>query len=225
MDRDALRSIQTGLANSGFNPGPIDGLWGSKTKAALEALLVDKAAKPAITAPKAAPVSAGNFPDIPWITEVRTVFGLHETRDNAKLRAWLKSDGKTLGDPKALPWCGDFVETAIKRALPDEPFIGSVAVNPYWARNWVTFGKRTDPVYGAIMVFERGAAAGHIGFAVGIDDDCFYVLGGNQGDTVSIVRIEKHRLLSARWATTFANPNFPLPKLNAGKIPKSTNEF
>jgi len=51
--------------------------------------------------------------DLPWMVEAKKVMGLHENRDRAVLAKWLKSDGKTLGDPSKLPWCGDFVDTAI----------------------------------------------------------------------------------------------------------------
>jgi uncharacterized protein (TIGR02594 family) len=151
------------------------------------------------------------LPVLPWLTEGRKVIGLHEVRDNAALTAWLMSDGKRLGDPKALPWCGDFAETAMKRGLPTEVFSGPVGENPYYARNWSSFGKATLPVYGAVLVFERGPTSGHVGFGVGQTKDNFLVLGGNQGDTVSIVPIAKGRLLAARWPSSFPNPEVLLP--------------
>jgi uncharacterized protein (TIGR02594 family) len=162
--------------------------------------------------------------ELPWIVEGKKVWGLHEVRDNARLREWLISDGKTLGDPKALPWCGDYVETAIKNSLPNEPFTGELGKNPYWARNWNQFGVATTPVYGCVVVFSRGTG-GHVGFAVGEDATDFYVLGGNQSDSVNIVRIAKSRLIGSRWPSTFANPNRPLPKMTSNGIPRTTNEF
>ena len=78
--------------------------------------------------------------DLPWIVEGKKVWGLHETTNNAELTAWLKSDGKRLGNPAKLPWCGDYTETAIKNSLPNEPFVGPLGENPYWARNWLKFG-------------------------------------------------------------------------------------
>ena len=162
--------------------------------------------------------------ELPWITEGKSVWGLHESRNNKELKAWLISDGKTLGDPKALPWCGDYTETAIKKSLPSEPFTGKLGENPYWARNWLHFGVATNPVYGAVIVFSRGKG-GHVGFVVGEDDTDYYVLGGNQGDSVNIVRLDKDRFLGCRWPATYKNPNRALPKMSSGSIPKSTNEF
>ena len=195
-----------------------DGDFGPHTLAASLALL------PAQT-------GAGPEPDrsrgdqLPWIAEGLKVLGLHETRDNAALRAWLKSDGKTLGDPSALPWCGDYVETCIKAALPFEPFIGALATNPYFARNWGTFGESCILAYGCIVVFERGPNSGHVGFAVGQDADNIYVLGGNQGDAVSVVRIAHHRLLATRWPVTWTGDPQPCPAMTPGTIPTSVNEF
>jgi hypothetical protein len=120
--------------------------------------------------------------------------------------------------------CGDYTETAIKNSLPNEKFVGVMVQNPYWARNWLHFGVQTTPVYGAIVVFSRGNG-GHVGFVVGEDNTDYYVLGGNQSDSVNIVRISKSRLLGCRWPASYANPNRPLPRMTPTNIPKSTNEF
>lgn len=120
--------------------------------------------------------------------------------------------------------CGDYTETAIKNALPDEPFEGALGQNPYWARNWLYFGIETAPVYGAVIVFSRNKG-GHVGFAVGQDEDDFYVLGGNQSNSVNISRIAKSRLLGTRWPATYEKTNQALPRMSANNIPKTTNEF
>lgn len=162
--------------------------------------------------------------ELPWIAEGKRVFGLHETNNNKQLREWLVSDRKTLGDPKALPWCGDYVETAIKKSLPKEPFAGDLGQNPYWARNWAQFGVATKPVYGAVAVFERDGG-GHVGFLVGEDEDEYYVLGGNQSNAVNVSRLDKKRCIATRWPSSVKNPNLTLPRLSANNIPKTTNEF
>ena len=64
---------------------------------------------------------------------------------------WLKRGGRSLGDPSKSPWCGDFVETCIRRRLPDEPLPseplpGALRLSPYGARNWLLFGRETKPV-------------------------------------------------------------------------------
>lgn len=50
---------------------------------------------------------------------------------------------------------------------------------------------------GDILIFKR-PEGGHIGFYVGEDEKCYHVLGGNQGNKVSIIRIEKTRCVAVR---------------------------
>jgi cell wall-associated NlpC family hydrolase len=50
---------------------------------------------------------------------------------------------------------------------------------------------------GDVLVFTR-KGGGHVGIYVGQDKSCYHVLGGNQGDRVSIVRIEKTRCIGVR---------------------------
>ncbi|MCB2138206.1 MAG: TIGR02594 family protein [Rhodobacteraceae bacterium] len=190
--REAIRLIQSGLEALGHSPGAVDGLWGLRTARAMKALLAANG-RPASMAPPG---------PLPWITEAKTALGRHEVRDRSWLMDWLKRDGRSLGDPSKNPWCGDFVETCIRIALPDEPLLGALGSNPYWARNWMLFGQPVRPVIGAVLVFERGSG-GHVGFAIGQDDTHFHVLGGNQSDAVTIARIAKSRLLGARWPTTW----------------------
>jgi uncharacterized protein (TIGR02594 family) len=222
--RESIRKIQQGLIELGYSLGRAgaDGIYGPATERAARAWIARTGDK----APAPEPVVATKLPEFPWLEEGKKVFGLHEIRDNAKLKAWLRSDGKTLGDPKALPWCGDYTETAIKNALPSEPFTGVMAENPYWARNWTFFGKTVKPCYGCVLVFQR-PSGGHVGFAVGEDSTDFYVLGGNQSDSVNIVRISKSRLLpgGARWPSTHGGDGVKLPVMSPSNIPRSVNEF
>jgi uncharacterized protein (TIGR02594 family) len=160
--------------------------------------------------------------DLPWMIEAKKVMGLHETRDRAALAKWLKSDGKTLGDPSKLPWCGDFVDTAMELALPDEPRPGPLGENPYWALNWLHFGKACNPAYGAVVAFER-PGGGHVGFLVGQDKTRFFVLGGNQGDTVSVTPIDRGRARGYRWPSTYKGKPGPLPEMKSG-VASSKNE-
>lgn len=210
---DPIRDIQRVLETLGHSPGVIDGLWGLRTAQALKSLLASNghAASRLPTGP------------LPWIVEARSALGRHELRDRSWLMGWLKRDGRTLGDPSKTPWCGDFVETCIRVALPDEPLLGALGSNPYRARNWLLFGQEVDPIPGAILVFARGSG-GHVGFAHGQDDTHFHVLGGNQTDAVTIARIAKSRLLGARWPATVPPRIRHLPKMQPGESLTTTDE-
>jgi len=215
--KDGNTLIQRGLSQLGYKPGDADGLFGPMTEGATRAWLAERGK----VAPK--PISGSPATDLPWMAEAKRVLGRHETRDNGWLRNWLRSDGKTLGDPSKLPWCGDFVETCLRLALPGEPFPGALGQNPYWARNWGYLGRSILPTYGSVLIFERGSG-GHVGFAVGQDASSLYVLGGNQSNAVTVARLDKARLLGARWPATFPRPTVNLPRMTPGSTIITTNE-
>lgn len=209
-----LRKLQQALADLDYYDGLIDGLWGPKTDAAMVECRAAKGAPRSIAAPTGV---------LPWIAEARKMMGRNELRDRPSLMAWLRSDGRTLGDPSKLPWCGDFVETAIRLALPAEPFPGELGRNPYWARNWRLLGIACEPCFGAVLSFARGDG-GHVGFAVGADASAFEVLGGNQSNGVTVARIAKDRLLASRWPATFPFWRIALSAGAAGAASLSLNE-
>lgn len=168
--------------------------------------------------------SKGEPKEYPWITKGLEAFGKHEVTDKEWLKSWLKSDGKALGDPTALPWCGDFVETAVVLALPDERLSAPLNTNPYWARNWLLFGDKIAETRGAIAIFSR-ESGGHVAILVGKDATHYYVLGGNQGNTVNVSRIAKNRCLGLRWPSTYPQPKVAnIPLMTPGTIPTSANE-
>lgn len=232
MSKEIVQSVQTRLQELGYYSGKIDGDAGPNTEAALSDfkgahgfiarpypviqtlhLLFNEDAKA-----KAKPIVSG---EPAWMVEARSKMGLHEVRDYTELAAWLRSDGPTLGDPRKLPWCGDFVQTAIKLTLPDEP----IPINPYLARNWLKFGVETKPRLGAVMVFWRGSRngiSGHVAFYVGEDASTYHVLGGNQSNQISVTRMAKDRFLGARWPKTDATTTGSVAKAATGAI--SQNE-
>lgn len=90
----------------------------------------------------------------------------------------------------SIPWCGLFVAYCVSKAGFE------VVKNPLWARNWANFGtKQKTAMLGDVLTFVRDGG-GHVGFYVGENKDNFFVLGGNQGDKVSIVEIAKKRCIS-----------------------------
>lgn len=104
------------------------------------------------------------------------------------------------------PWCGLFVAVVMKRA--SRPIVK----DPLWARNWMNFGLTSIvPMLGDVLVFGRDGG-GHVGFYVGEDKKNYFVLGGNQGNQVSIAKIAKSRLLGARM------PAYRVPPTNIRRI-------
>jgi uncharacterized protein (TIGR02594 family) len=157
-----------------------------------------------------------------WLNIARRYLGLREVpgkQHNPTIVEWfagLFKDDET-------PWCGAFVAGVCRAAgLP-------VVKNFAGARNWLDFGVPLPrPVPGAVVVFWRGKKSGwsgHVGFVVGRDKaGNLMVLGGNQGDMVSIKPFSRDRVLGYRWPANTklpANDNLPLLESN-GKL--STNE-
>lgn len=133
------------------------------------------------------------------LIEGLALHGIRETSgpgSNPVVTGWADEIGGWLASfykDDSIPWCGLFTGVIAKRA--GKP----VRQDMLGARNWLKWGNAVSgrPVLGDVLVFER-PGGGHVGLYVGEDATAFHVLGGNQGDAVSIVRVAKSRLLGAR---------------------------
>lgn len=231
MSMEYMKWIQERLLVHDFDPGIVDGIWGRRTRNALIAFQISVGisadgktnnetmaflrASPAWSSsgPSGAKLKITLFDRLPWMALAVRKKGLHEGKDNSDLSKFLKEDGKTLGDPSTLPWCGDFVETCIALALPD----AELPTNPYLARNWQRFGQAVEPCFGSVLVFWRGSLSGtkgHVGFYYSETENEFQVLGGNQSNAVTIRSIDKGRLLSAQLPNV-GGP-YPRKKVTSG---------
>jgi uncharacterized protein (TIGR02594 family) len=155
-----------------------------------------------------------------WLIEARKHVGLREipgprheptiTRWLSRLKAWW-SDDET-------PWCGTLVAAClIESGLP-------VVREWYRARSWAAYGTPLIlPTLGCIVVFER-TGGGHVGFVVGDDErGRLMVLGGNQGNAVSIAPFDRSRVLAYRWPPGEPAAG-PMPVLVSNSQPASSNE-
>lgn len=147
------------------------------------------------------------------IVEARSLLGVEEVRgeeDNPVIIGWAKEIGRTIENLYKydnIPWCGLFVGVVAHRA--------GKSVNQAQllsARSWLKWGSErvSHPKLGDVLVFWRGNPRGwqgHVGLYVGEDDFAYHVLGGNQNDSVSIVRIDKRRLLGARYEYKIGQPS------------------
>jgi uncharacterized protein (TIGR02594 family) len=92
-------------------------------------------------------------------------------------------------------WCSAFVNWCLRHSF----VLGTGKAN---ARSFMTWGRAVgNPNLGAIVVLWRGDPRGwqgHVGFYVGEQADLVYILGGNQGNAVSIQGYQKQRVLGYR---------------------------
>lgn len=207
MDTNDIAAIQRALLGKGFDPGPVDGIWGRRTIAAVrafqraEGLTVDGIYGP-MTAARLFPQAAAPR-SAPWLREAARLVATREFlggRDNPVILDWARNiDIPYTGDD--VPWCGLFVGHCIATTLPDEPLPGGLL----GARSWLRLGRETTPRLAAVMVFWRGAKdgwEGHVGFYAGEHGSNYLILGGNQSDSVCYAWIHRDRLLQARWPAT-----------------------
>lgn len=156
-----------------------------------------------------------------WMRIAKSFTGLQEVRGPKhsniiigwleKLGAWWRND--------ETPWCGVFVAYCMKEAKLPFPKMYMRA------KAWADYGsllRRDRLTVGAILVFDR-AGGGHVGFAVAQDATHYHVLGGNQSNSVNIMRIGKSRLIASRWPK--GEPVIgSLPYIHNSKIPVSKSE-
>jgi uncharacterized protein (TIGR02594 family) len=228
--------IQRRLRALGYDPGPPDGVRGRLTIRAIKAfqrahgLVADGLVGPktaaamfgdGATSPRN---GEGNSP-APWFDEALRLKGTREaagSADNQVILRWAARLGLAYAHD-SVAWCGLFAAHCIGATLPDEPLPN----NPLGARNWLRFGREVAPVQGAVLVFWRGSPSGwtgHVGFHAGEDDEVFHVLGGNQANAVTIARVERRRLLGARWPRCAPLRVGATPKLCADDDSLSTSE-
>lgn len=159
-----------------------------------------------------------------WVRNARAKIGIRETpgpKNTPTIIGWGQRLGaKILGipyaDDSATPWCGLFVaEVMFECGFQPPP----IAIR---AKSWATWGTPCEPCEGAVLVFQR-PGGGHVGLCVGMDATAYHVLGGNQGDSVSITRIAKDRCIAVRWPPGAGAPG-PKLQVAAASGALSTNE-
>jgi len=127
----------------------------------------------------------------------REVVGKGSNRTILEWRDELNQNGVKISgySDDDIAWCGLFVAyLAYNRCN----FAHEVVTDPLWARNWASYGiKSPKASLGDVLVFSRNGG-GHVGLYIAEDGQAYHVLGGNQGNSVSIARIEKARCIAVR---------------------------
>lgn len=145
--------------------------------------------------------------DPQWLAIARPLVGLHEVKGAEHspeiLGMWRAIKRSGIQDDET-PWCAAFAGACLERA-------GIRSSRFESAKSYLTWGVRLDgPVHGCIVVFSRDGG-GHVGFVVGMDKGGnLLVLGGNQGDAVTIKAFPTTRVTGYRWPVDIPIPSWPL---------------
>lgn len=175
----------------------------------------------------------------PWLAYARQQLGVREIvgpKHSPIIMGWIKSlGGAVLGievKDDETPWCGTFVAMCMAVAKHKPP---RIAVR---ASSWGGWGRQLlGPRLGCVMVFTR-TGGGHVGFYIGEDDGdpagrtaaerapSYHILGGNQNNAVTTMRLAKTRLSEGgmRWPDGVPLPPAQPIKLTPKGAPASENE-
>lgn len=154
-----------------------------------------------------------------YLTLARTHIGLRELtgqNDHPLLLSWwAKFNAKWL---YRQAWCGLFVAHCLNA------FGHTIPATFYRAKSFLDWGVRIDyPCLGCVVIFDR-KGGGHVGFVVGKDNaGRLLVLGGNQGNKVSIEPFDVTRVMGYRVPPYFTADIKALPILS-NLSDRSTNE-
>ncbi len=176
----STRDQQTLLKDAGFDPGPIDGLWGTLSQWAYDAWQEDRFP---------GRFKAGKDDQPKWLQHAFSFLGLKEIkgkRHNDTIVGFWEALKLHFRDDET-PWCAGFKNRMIQMAgLPIPKKYRAAALG--W--RWNGHGTRLDgPALGAVFSCKRPgrAGSGHTGFVAGRDRrGNVMILGGNQGNAVSI---------------------------------------
>lgn len=142
--------------------------------------------------------------ELPWVLRARQYVGEAEIkghRHNPIIIGMLDDMGRFGNESRAwwredeTPWCGLFVGWIM--GMSDRFVVKEWYRAKEWASSHLT--KLDAPAYGAIAVMDR-SGGGHVGFVVGKDaKGNVMLIGGNQGDAVSIKPFARARITGYYW--------------------------
>lgn len=123
--------------------------------------------------------------------------GLDENAQREALQEYMKNGGQNI-DPATTAWCAAYVNATLAHA-------GVKGTGSFMARSFLNWGQPVEqPQKGDIVVLSRGdpsGPSGHVGIFDGMNEDgTIRILGGNQGNRVSIATYSTENVLGYRRA-------------------------
>jgi uncharacterized protein (TIGR02594 family) len=140
----------------------------------------------------------------PWlgVAKIEMAKGVHEipgNSDNPRIVEYLTTVGLP-HEHDETPWCSAFVNWCLDK-------VGVLGTRRANARSFLSWGSELElPTVGCVVAFSRppDPSHGHVAFYLGQDTLNIHVLGGNQGNSVSVASYPKSRWLAYRWPSAGA---------------------
>ena len=133
-----------------------------------------------------------------WLAAAWAEFGVAENPGNgstAAIVSYARETGHGEIRDDQVPWCAAFAGAMLERA-------GIASTRSLLARSYLDWGSAvSEAKTGAIAVLTRGSDpnAGHVGFVIGAAGPRIFILGGNQGNAVSVAAFDRSRVIAYRW--------------------------
>jgi len=147
-----------------------------------------------------------------WLTEARKYIGTKEipgVKHESLIVSWWKAIKRGGIKSDEVPWCAAFVGAMLES-------VGIQSSRFESAKSYLSWGvPLEEPQVGCVVVFTRDGG-GHVGFVVGRDKyNRLIVLGGNQGNAVTIAAFSRDRVSGYRWPTPGPALQTSLPVIEA----------
>ena len=225
-----VKNMQEYLTALGYDTNGTEGIFGSGTHLAVEAFqsdmsftLVDgvignQTAMHLVDMYYGRVIRSEYTMDTPWVCEAIEDYLVSEVKGekhNLRVVQYFKDAHSPWFDDDETPWCAAAVSAWLERA-------DIRSARSARARDHLDFGTELiEPGFGAIVILERGATSGHVGFVTGVtaDGKQIKVIGGNQSDSVNERMFPVSRVLGYRQPEGFTLP--PCPLVGKGELSKS----
>ncbi|QVW00519.1 putative baseplate hub subunit and tail lysozyme [Vibrio phage ICP1] len=225
-----VKNMQEYLTALGYDTKGVEGTFEGGTESAVKAFQKDmsftvvdgiignQTAKHLVDMYYGKVVPFGYITNTPWVSEAIEDYFVSEIKGekhNPRVVQYFKDAHSSWFTDDETPWCAAAVSSWLER-------VGIRSVRSARARDHINFGtKLLEPRFGAIVVLERGANSGHVGFVNGVtaDGKQIKVLGGNQSDSVNERMFQVTRVLGYRQPEGFVLP--PCPIVGKGELSKS----
>lgn len=134
----------------------------------------------------------------PWLKVARRELGVKEVSgpgSHPRILQYFRST-KYHAQSDEVPWCAAFVCFCLEQA-------GIRSTHSARAADFAAWGNDCELVDGAVVVFGKAdpdaGGSGHVAFCVGVEGDSVLVLGGNQGNAVTVAKRPRSRIVAVRW--------------------------